>query len=70
MAPEIVEQKAYKGEKVDIFSAGVILFILVTGNFPFKKAKNDDFLFKFIIKKDWNTFWMYHENGKSVGSFS
>jgi len=29
MAPEIKEQKVYDGRKVDMFSAGVILFIIV-----------------------------------------
>lgn len=35
MAPEIREAKVYNGKKVDIFSAGVILFILTQGIFPF-----------------------------------
>ena len=28
MAPEIHEEKAYKGDAVDIFAAGIVLFIL------------------------------------------
>jgi serine/threonine protein kinase len=39
MAPEIKEQKIYKGKEVDMFSCGVILFIIVQGIFPFKEAK-------------------------------
>jgi len=35
MAPEIEEGKEYDGFQVDIFSTGVILFILVTGKEPF-----------------------------------
>lgn len=35
MAPEIRERKTYNGKKVDVFSAGVILFILTQGIFPF-----------------------------------
>lgn len=35
MAPEIVLKKEYNGTKVDIFSAGVILFILHVGSPPF-----------------------------------
>lgn len=35
MAPEIKEGKIYDGQKVDMFSVGVILFIIVHGIFPF-----------------------------------
>lgn len=35
MAPEIREGKVYDGRKSDIFSLGVILFIVVHGIFPF-----------------------------------
>ena len=36
MAPEIKEGKPYDGELSDVFSAGVILFILAQGIYPFK----------------------------------
>lgn len=35
MAPEIKEGKIYDGQKIDMFSVGVILFIIVNGIFPF-----------------------------------
>ena len=35
MAPEIKRGEYYKGKEVDIFSIGVIVFILVVGLFPF-----------------------------------
>lgn len=35
MAPEIHENKPYKGSTTDIFAMGVILFVLVTGAMPF-----------------------------------
>lgn len=38
MAPEIVSGKAYNGAAADIFSAGVILFVLTTGQPPFTVA--------------------------------
>ena len=38
MAPEIQEEKPYKGEVVDIFAAMIILFIMVSGNPPFMEA--------------------------------
>lgn len=35
MAPEIHENKPYKGSTTDIFAMGVLLFVLVTGVMPF-----------------------------------
>lgn len=34
VAPEVLEQTVYDGTKVDIFSMGVLLFIVVQGKFP------------------------------------
>lgn len=39
MAPEIKEGKTYNGTEADIFSFGVILFVIVHGIFPFKEAR-------------------------------
>ena len=38
VAPEIKEGKQYNGAKADIFSAGVLLFVLVKVSFPFVEA--------------------------------
>ena len=57
MAPEIKEGKQYTGDKVDIFSAAVILFILTMGIFPFREAKTDEHFYSFIHKKDYNGYW-------------
>lgn len=50
MAPEIKESKKYNGLKVDLFSVGVILFILVKGIFPFKEARKDDFFYSMLLE--------------------
>jgi serine/threonine protein kinase len=43
MAPEIFRTKRYDGAKVDVFSCGIMLFIMVTGDYPpFDTAKLDD----------------------------
>lgn len=42
MAPEIALGKKYTGYKADLFSAGVILFTLVRGIFPFMGSTGED----------------------------
>jgi serine/threonine protein kinase len=50
MAPEIKEGKIYDGAKVDIFSVGVILFILVQGIFPFKEARKEEYFYNLLMQ--------------------
>ena len=50
MAPEIKEGKTYDGKQIDMFSCGVILFIIVQGIFPFKEAKKDEFFYNLLMK--------------------
>ena len=38
MAPEIVAKREYYGKGVDIWAAGVLLFVMICGRFPFKGA--------------------------------
>ena len=45
MAPEIMKQKAYDAKKTDVFSLGVILFIVVMGVFPFEEATDKDYFY-------------------------
>jgi serine/threonine protein kinase len=56
-APEILNKKPYVGSCADIFSCGVILFVIVTGRLPFGKATIFDAYYKNIIKKDYEIFW-------------
>lgn len=35
MAPEVLEKRPYRGTSVDIFSAGVVLFTMMTGGIPY-----------------------------------
>ena len=57
MAPEIKEYETYDGKKADIFSLGVLLYIIVMGAFPFEEAKKGDFLYNLIINNDHDLFW-------------
>ena len=57
MAPEIKEGKNYDGTQIDMFSTGVILFIIVQGIFPFKEAKKDEYFYNLLLKGDYATYW-------------
>ncbi len=56
-APEILAHKDYNGACADIFSCGVILFVLVTGKLPFGKAHLTDPMYKLIAKCDYESYW-------------
>lgn len=57
MAPEIKEGKTYDGVQIDMFSTGVILFIIVQGIFPFKEAKKDEYFYNLLLQGDYATYW-------------
>lgn len=57
MAPEIKEGKQYDGRQVDIFSTGVILFIIVQGIFPFKEAKKDEYFYNLLLQGRLEHYW-------------
>lgn len=57
MAPEIKEGKQYDGREIDIFSTGVILFIIVQGIFPFKEAKKDEYFYNLLLQGKFETYW-------------
>jgi len=57
MAPEIKEGKTYDGKQIDMFSTGVILFIIVQGIFPFKEAKKDEYFYNLLLKGEYKTYW-------------
>ena len=57
MAPEIKEGKTYSGKQIDIFSTGVILWIIVQGIFPFQEARKDDYYYKYIYNNKPEDYW-------------
>lgn len=62
MSPEMLMKMAYT-EKTDIFSAGVILFILLAGYPPLQTAEIGDWWFERLLEGRYNKFWQAHERG-------
>ena len=57
-APEVLEQRSYHGDRVDIFSMGVILFTMVTGAMPYlTEASVTDPLYKLILRRCNEDYW-------------
>ena len=56
-SPQIFNHQAYNGSKADIFSLGVILFILVVGMFGFSKANFNDKYYRCIMNNQIDEYW-------------
>ena len=50
MAPEIIKGEGYRGFPVDIWSAGVALYIMLSGNLPFNKDKEHNLEYSILHK--------------------
>ena len=57
MAPEIFLKLHYQAPEVDIFALGVVLFLLYTGNRPFKSATMEDVYYRQIARGNLAVFW-------------
>lgn len=42
MAPEIVLKKQYRGAPADIWALGVVLYVMISGTFPFKGSTDKE----------------------------
>lgn len=67
MAPEIKEGKTYDGTQVDLFSVGVIVFIIVQGIFPFKEARKEEYFYNLLLTGQIETYFD-KVNGKGLSS--
>lgn len=54
--------RGFDAIKNDIFSLGVLLFVITIGDFPFINASFSDEKYKFIIKKNYERFWEFFNN--------
>ena len=57
MAPEIKEGLPYDGREADIFSVGVIIFIIVLGIFPFQEARKEEYFYKLLVNGNFPKYW-------------
>lgn len=64
IAPEIQEGKEYSGQNVDIFAAGIVLFIMVTKHSPFNSASLTDVHYRTICSNRLDLFWRHHSKNK------
>lgn len=62
MAPEVLKRKEFDGKQSDLFSAAVVLFIMVTQHPPFSKASRHDRYYRKVLTGDLEKFWAIHES--------
>ncbi|CAM9149551.1 unnamed protein product [Chrysoparadoxa australica] len=62
MAPEVMQHRpeGYQGSKSDIWSLGVVLFIMIAGNPPFALANSSDWWFNAVSNGRYDRFWAAH----------
>ena len=70
MAPEVLANLEYDPKQADLFSAGVILFIMLTQHCPFVKADKDDKYYKRIARNEFEEFWRLHSRNSDSETFS
>lgn len=68
-APEIFTLK-YKGDEVDLFSAGIVLFLMYSRHPPFEAANALDAYYRLIKDKKYEMFWEIHSKRKPAGFYT
>lgn len=70
MAPEILYGRSYFPLCCDLFSCGVILFIMFAGHPPFQYASEKDRWYSHIYEDKHEAFWQMYEQRRPPGFFS
>lgn len=73
MAPEIILGGSYEGSIIDLFAAGIILFVMLTRRPPFVSAnpKDETSAYRLLAVGQGAVFWQLHaqaENGEDIYS--
>ena len=69
VAPEVLEEFVYEGPKVDIFSMGVLLFIVVQGKFPHGTKILRDKYYDMIRKRRYDDYFKAVDGTKLSRAF-
>ena len=69
MAPELLYHRPYDAKKVDVFAAGVILFVFYSGHPPFNQATENDPYYKAFVKSN-EKFWDFHSKQNQKRNYS
>ena len=56
----------YNGKESDVFPAGVVLFALAKGTFPFNQADENDEFYKLIRAGKFDEYWSKLDKEKSL----
>lgn len=58
MSPEIVSKLYYEGFMADIWAIGVVLFVMLSGDFPFKGFISNFSIYLFILIHCHHYIWL------------
>lgn len=70
MAPEIIQERPYRADVVDLFAMGVALFTMYAREVPFAIAQPNDPKYKLISTNRADLFWKAHSDRHPPGFFS
>ena len=66
MSPQIENEEAYSAKEADVFALGVILFTLITGFNPFRRANKSDKNFLNLLAGNYDMFFDCYEKAAKI----